>query len=106
MLLNRFPDAGETPEHNKQRISFKRPSTAPSKPWGSFKAGTNRKGWLFTILRKAWLNKLRESGSSMEVSLVDVDIADVAIDESMSAEGRLERLEQQNKCGKSFSSFL
>jgi RNA polymerase sigma-70 factor, ECF subfamily len=71
----------------------------------SFKAGTNRKGWLFTILRNAWLNKLREGRSSMEVSLVDVDIADVAIDESMSAEGRLERLEQQNRVRKAIQQL-
>lgn len=65
---------------------------------GSFEAGTNRKAWLFTILRNAWFHKLRVRRRSIEVSLavVDVDIASIAIDESMGAGDRLERLEEQN----------
>src|SRR5580692_3029419 len=40
---------------------------------GRLRAGSNVKGWLFTILRNIWLNQLRQRHVAQEVPVIDLD---------------------------------
>jgi RNA polymerase sigma-70 factor (ECF subfamily) len=48
---------------------------------GSLKAGSNVKGWLFTILRNVWLNQLRRRRTAAEID-VDEGVANLAVETS------------------------
>jgi RNA polymerase sigma-70 factor (ECF subfamily) len=48
---------------------------------GTLKAGSNLKGWLFTILRNVWLNQLRRRRTASEID-VHEGVANLAVDTS------------------------
>src|SRR5258707_11288194 len=47
----------------------------------SLRAGSNVKGWLFTILRNIWLNQLRQQRTTPKIVEIDADEsgADIAV---------------------------
>jgi RNA polymerase sigma-70 factor (ECF subfamily) len=50
----------------------------------SLRAGSNVKGWLFTILRNIWLNQLRQQRTTPKIVEIDADEngADIAVERS------------------------
>jgi RNA polymerase sigma-70 factor, ECF subfamily len=63
----------------------------------TFAEAANRKGWLFTVLRNAWLNQVKRRRKWPELSLIEEDVSEYVPGNTMDTHEKYEQLELQGQ---------